>query len=377
MEDTTKMKFTLVYNDSTILISIPRNKSISVLRAEAYNIFHPKGKFTLIYKNRDLTPYSDTFIGKYFTTLKHVNILIRDKVHGSLSKSSSLPSLMNAEYLTQSKRALTKCSICANAQIGFFCRECCVFLCKYCRSVKTNKHYCHRTVTLYPEDLNKSAMLYKEIIKGELIEAMNAKVQRDEESASMKDVNDSNNSSNSSNNVKVKVNQFKSQLEMKLNELFELMLSIQKKMPVNLDDVSKSKSNVITKINNYNKEIDDYGKNEDITTADKLIKMFDELNHKETKLNEITSIIPKMQKWERINTLLTRTCKRIKRIMFTIINSSLDNNPNNNNTSIINDNVIDNSDYHQTIEQYINYYYSKQHNNHNHYNHVVSNNKRK
>ena len=59
----------------------------------------------------------------------------------------------------------------------------------------------------------------------------------------MKNVNDSNSSSN--NNVKVKVNQFKSQLEMKLNELFELMLSIQKKMPVNLDDVSKSKSNVI------------------------------------------------------------------------------------------------------------------------------------
>jgi hypothetical protein len=370
MEDTTKMKFTLVYNDSTILISIPRNKTISALRAEAYNIFHPKGKFTLIYKNRDLTPYSDTFIGKYFTTLKHVNILIRDKVHGSLSKSSSLPSLMNAEYLTQSKRALTKCSICANAQIGFFCRECCVFLCKYCRSVKTNKHYCHRTVTLYPEDLNKSAMLYKEIIKGELIEAKNAKVQRDEENASMKNVNDSNSSSN--NNVKVKVNQFKSQLEMKLNELFELMLSIQKKMPVNLDDVSKSKSNVITKINNYNKEIDDYGKNEDITNADKLIKMFDELNHKEMKINEITSIIPKMQKWERINTLLSRTCKRIKRIMFTIINSSLDNN---NNNSIINDNGIDNSDYHQTIEQYINYYYSKQYNHHN-YNHLI-NNKRK
>ena len=369
MEDTSKMKFTLVYNDSTILISIPRNKTISALRAESYNIFHPKGKFSLIYKNRDLTPYSDTFIGKYFSSLKHVHILIRDKIHGSLSKSSSLPSLINAEHLTQSKRALTKCSICANAQIGFFCRECCVFLCKHCRSIKTNKHYCHRTVTLYPEDLNKSAMLYKEIIKGELIEAMNAKAQREEESANNKDMND-----NDNNNIKLKVNQFKRQLEMKLNELFELMTSIQKKMPINLDEVSKSKTTVMTKINNYKTEIEEYGKNDDITSADKLIKMFEELNHKETKLNEITSIIPKMQKWERINMLLSRTCKRIKRIMFNVINTSLDNNNSDNNThSNINDNGIDNSDYHQTIEQYINYYYTKQQHHQSH--HI--NNKRK
>ena len=52
-----KMKFTLIYNDTGIQISAERNKIISHIKNQAYNLFNIKGKFTLFYKNRDLTPY--------------------------------------------------------------------------------------------------------------------------------------------------------------------------------------------------------------------------------------------------------------------------------------------------------------------------------
>lgn len=319
-----KMKITLIYNDTSIEIAAERNKIISYIKSQAYILFNIKGKFTLFYKNRDLTPYYEKEIGSYFKNLRHAHILIKDKT-SSLQLSKSLPHLkvynQQAEYLTQSKRALTKCINCNNVKINYFCRDCGVFLCKYCRMIKNGKHYSHRTVTLYPEDLNKSANLYKEVVNGDLYEAINSRSQMEAIQKSDLDIE-----------------KLASQLKSKLFTLFAEIEKIQRKAI----DISNYENNKDKYIKEINDAIADINEKSDIK-EESLIDAFDKLNQKDKSLELYSSLPSKLEQWETINNNVEDSLKSLERTIYNALSETLNE-------------KIDDSDY-RALQDYINYYY--------------------
>lgn len=320
-----KMKFTLVYNDTTIPIIVHRNKLINYLLNQAYTLFNIKGSFVLFYKNKDLTPYYEKEIGSYFKTLRHVHILIKDK-HISHKISKSLPSINRyAEVLTQSKRALSKCSQCKVYKINFYCRDCGVFLCKNCRMNKETKHYSHRTVTLYPENLNKSAILYREVVNGDLYEALNAK--------------------NQMNNIKendIDIEQLTDSLQNKLDILFQTLEKYQKSS-IDIDKYSYSKDNITKEINDTVQVVKHLYHNEH-----NILTSFEIINQMESKISNYTSINSKLSQWDKINSTIEESLKKVERKIYSVLSTALNE-------------QIENVDY-KALEEYINYYYQNNNN---------------
>lgn len=314
-----KMKFTLVYNDITIPIIVNRNKLINYLLNQAYTLFNIKGSFTLFYKNKDLSPYYEKEIGSYFQTLRHVHILIKDK-HNSRN-CKSLPSISRyAEVLTQSKRALSKCSQCKVYKINFYCRDCGVFLCKNCRMKKEAKHYSHRTVTLYPEDLNKSAILYREVVNGDLYEALNARNQ-------MKTIKEDD----------VDIDQLTDSLQSKLDVLFQTLEAYQKSS-IDIDKYSFSKDNITKEINDTIQVVKHLYCNEH-----NLLSSFETINQMESKISNYTSINRKLTQWDKTNSTIEESLKKVERKIYSVLSTALNE-------------QIENVDY-KLLEEYINYYY--------------------
>ena len=319
-----KMKFTLIYNDTGIQISAERNKIISHIKNQAYNLFNIKGKFTLFYKNRDLTPYYEKEIGSFFKNLRHVHILIKDRTT-TLQLSRSLPHIkinnQQAEYLTQSKRALAKCTNCKNVKINYFCRDCGVFLCKYCRMNKNGIHYSHRTVTLYPEDLNKSAILYKEVVNGDLYEALNSRTQM--ETIQKSDID---------------IGKLTSQLKSKLYNLFTEIKKYQSKT-IDIADYDNNKEKYIKEIDDA---IADINEKSD-TKEESLIAAFDKLNKKDKNLELYSSLTSKLEQWETINNNIEESLKSLERKIYNTLSVALNE-------------KIEDADY-RALQDYINYYY--------------------
>ena len=187
-----KVNVNLVFYGDNVTISIQRDKTLELLQRSAYDYFKPHGKIKLYYKNKELTPYLNYTIAKYFQKLKKIDILVKDtaKMDSYLENQIILESKLSINEITnnknntvlddntssknnnstnlnsmpQNKRALSFCWGCQKFPINMFCRDCCCFICKYCRMNLDNSHYSHRTITLYPENLAKSANLYKNVL---------------------------------------------------------------------------------------------------------------------------------------------------------------------------------------------------------------------
>ena len=72
-----KLEVTLTFNGKTEIIFVDNKKNISALKDMVYNIFYPiQGKFQLIYKLKDISPFEDIPLYKYFKNLMKISITV-------------------------------------------------------------------------------------------------------------------------------------------------------------------------------------------------------------------------------------------------------------------------------------------------------------
>lgn len=315
------MLFNLVYKDRMLSITVPRTKLISYVKTKAYNLFGPmRHRIVLMYKNKALTPYEEKAILSFFKSMRQANILIVDSatvknmisktLDQSMNKSGSaadnLPSInrSNSPFkdtstsTPQIKRYQTKCSECGKEKINFYCRDCAVFLCKYCRMNKGGNHYSHRTVTLYPEDLNKSAVLYKEVVNGMLHDAMNTQYKL-----------------RGTKQKKLNIQEMKENLLKKFDSLMIMTEAMKEDYP-KLENVNPNQKA-------FNKEIEDaiekIKKNEKGQMA---MERFDEINAKEKGVMSFLQIGNDILKYEKLNNKIEGIMKSLENKLNKVISNA-------------------------------------------------------
>ena len=344
-----KVTINLVFYGDNITISIKRDMPIEIIYRTAYDYFKPHGKIKLYYKNKELTPFFNYTIGKYFKKLKNIDILVKDSSrmdntfdnqlllnsdfnfehlnkfnsnNALLSSKSISKSLINKNKgnLPQNQRAMTFCWDCKKFPINIFCRDCGAFVCKYCRMDSENVHYSHRTVTLYPENLAKSANLYKNILIEDLNEVEKINMNRNKINEERQQIN-------------VDIERKKNHLVIKINRLINKINQIksyQKEIDyyINNKDKCKQKLNkAITSINTISNEYTQQYPTtltENITTKTKnnvkdLKEIFSKMNSIEKSTEKICKIGKTIQEWEEINTKLENALKNVEDRIYTII----------------------------------------------------------
>lgn len=331
------VKVTLVFNGNSVVTMVDRNKTISLLKSQAYVLFNIRTKFHLYYKTKVLTPYLDYLIKDYFKTQRQIHILVKPISSTQSTRntnSSSLP-LLNLNYsvepLVQNQRGNSKCSVCYVNKINFFCRDCGVFLCQKCRMVKKGNHYSHRTVTLYPENLNRSAMFYKEIVNSELFEAKTSNSQMME-------------NNNSILNNEIDIEQLKAKLMTKFQTLFQLAQKFKEKINSKFDvtDYAQNKEQYLTSVSNALKAFSDFKLNEGgLGLFDSTSKVHELENEHHNEID----IQKKIEMFIRYNNQIESAFKKIFKSFFTALSDGL--------------NQKECNIEHQAIKDYIDNYYKE------------------
>ena len=360
-----KVNVNLVFYGDNITISIQRDKPIDLIYRSAYEYFKLHGKVKLYYKNRELTPFLNYTIGKYFKKLKNIDILVKDssrmdnmfdnqlllnsnfnfeqlnKLNSSSNKIQSNKSLINSpnnsskSVLTQNQRAMTFCWDCKKFPINIFCRDCGAFICKYCRMDLENAHYSHRTITLYPENLAKSANLYKNVLIEDVNEVEKINMNRNKANEEKKEIN-------------VNIEEKKNHLAIKINRLINKINQIksyQKEINYYIKNKDKCKQKIINAINDLNQITDEYTNKNDnnpgineinnnknannnniiknqINTKNKikdLKEVFGKMNQIEKNTAKICKIGKTIKEWEEINKKLEEALKSVEKRICMII----------------------------------------------------------
>ena len=348
-----KVNVNLVFYGDNITISIQRDKPIDLIYRSAYEYFKLHGKVKLYYKNRELTPFLNYTIGKYFKKLKNIDILVKDssrmdnmfdnqlllnsnfnfeqlnKLNSSSNKIQSNKSLINSpnnsskSVLTQNQRAMTFCWDCKKFPINIFCRDCGAFICKYCRMDLENAHYSHRTITLYPENLAKSANLYKNVLIEDVNEVEKINMNRNKANEEKKEIN-------------VNIEEKKNHLAIKINRLINKINQIksyQKEINYYIKNKDKCKQKIINEINDLNQITDEYtnkndnnpgineiNNNKNVNNNIKDLKeVFGKMNQIEKNTAKICKIGKTIKEWEEINKKLEEALKSVEKRICMII----------------------------------------------------------
>jgi len=189
-----KLEILLSYNGRSETVSIDNKENLSSIKDKVYNIFYPiQGKFQLIYKNKDISPFEDIPLYKYFKNLMKVSITISPisstnknmlSKNASNSFNSSFQDVtvidkneislgnMNQSQISNAQNILIEkdrmiCNECKNKLISCFCRNCNQFLCKSCSEKYSSPHRTHSMVPINVSQIEKSAKSYKEIVSKE------------------------------------------------------------------------------------------------------------------------------------------------------------------------------------------------------------------
>ena len=356
-----KVNINLVFYGDNVTISIQRDKTIDLIHRTAYDYFKPHGKIKLYYKNKELTPYLNYTIAKYFQKLKKIDILVKDtaRMDSNLDNQYILNSKLSINELTnnnnnnilddnistkngnnqnknilpQNKRANTFCWDCKKFPINMFCRDCCAFICKYCRMDIDNPHYSHRTITLYPENLAKSANLYKNV----LIEDLN-EVQKVNKNAKK--------IAKENSEINIDIDAYKKHLFEKVNRLLNKIKQIksyQKEINYYITNKDKCKEKINKAIqeiksisNEYNNkklnEVNDDDGNNNNNIGD-LKDYFTRMNTIEKNTEKICHVGKTIEEWEDINSKLEIALKTVENKIYSIINEAMNDTsykPNNN-----------------------------------------------
>jgi hypothetical protein len=193
-----KLEIVLTYNGKNETLSIDNKENISSIKEKVYILFYPiQGKFQLIYKNKDISPFEDIPLYKYFKNLMKVSITVQsissstiqnilsnninssfnnslqditaiDKNDSSLGNTNTNQNQVNAQNqnnLLKKERML--CNDCRNKLIGYFCRNCNIFICKTCTEKYSSIHRSHSTVPINVSQIEKSAKNYKDLVSKE------------------------------------------------------------------------------------------------------------------------------------------------------------------------------------------------------------------
>ncbi len=190
-----KLEILLTYNGRNETLFIDNKQNISIIKEKIYNIFYPiQGKFQLIYKNKDISPFEDIPLYKYFKNLMKVSITIQlasstnnqnmlsknvnnsfntsfqdmtmiDKNDASLGNANQSQISNGQNPLIEKDRML--CNDCHKNLIYFFCRNCTLFICKNCVEKYSSPHKAHSTVSINVSQIEKSAKNYKELVSKE------------------------------------------------------------------------------------------------------------------------------------------------------------------------------------------------------------------
>ena len=184
-----KLEVTLTFNGKTEIIFVDNKKNISTLRDMVYNIFYPiQGKFQLIYKLKDISPFEDIPLYKYFKNLMKISITVNpinpqnflqknelstfnkslqdvteiDKNEASFGAENQSQINNTQNPLLEKDRLL--CNDCHTEIITNFCRNCNLFLCKFCSEKYSSPHHDHLIANINVADIEKSAKNYKDIV---------------------------------------------------------------------------------------------------------------------------------------------------------------------------------------------------------------------
>ena len=350
-----KVNINMVFYGDNITISMQRDKPIDLIYRSAYDYFKPHGKIKLYYKNRELTPFLNYTIGKYFKKLKNIDILVKDtskmdnmfdnqlllnsnfnfdnlnKLNSNNQNQSNKTNIISPKNnsksnLPQNQRAMTFCWDCKKFPINIFCRDCGAFICKYCRMDLENAHYSHRTITLYPENLAKSANLYKNVLIEDLNEVEKINMNRNKINEEKKEIN-------------INIEEKKNHLAIKINRLINKINQIksyQKEINYYIKNKDKCKQKINKAITDINQIADEYtnqnqnDKNNEINELNKnqnnmknnvkdLKEIFGKMNQIEKSTEKICKIGKTIKEWEEINKKLENALKTVENRIYTII----------------------------------------------------------
>ena len=351
-----KVNVNMVFYGDNITINIQRDKPIDLIYKSAYEYFKPHGKIKLYYKNRELTPFLNYTIGKYFKKLKNIDILVKDSSRmdnmfdnqlllnsnfnfeqlnklNSSNQAQSNKTLINSpknsskSVLPQNQRAMTFCWDCKKFPINIFCRDCGAFICKYCRMDLENAHYSHRTITLYPENLAKSANLYKNVLIEDLNEVEKVNMNRSKVNEEKKEIN-------------INIDDKKNHLAIKINRLINKIKQIksyQKEINYYIKNKDKCKQKINKAINEVNQITDEYTSKSDANTNINIInnnninqniiknnikdlkEVFGKMNQIEKNTEKICKIGKTIKEWEEINKKLEKALKNVENRIYMII----------------------------------------------------------
>ena len=350
-----KVNINMVFYGDNITINMQRDKPIDLIYRSAYDYFKPHGKIKLYYKNRELTPFLNYTIGKYFKKLKNIDILVKDtskmdnmfdnqlllnsnfnfdnlnKLNSNNQNQSNKQNIISPKNnsksnLPQNQRAMTFCWDCKKFPINIFCRDCGAFICKYCRMDLENAHYSHRTITLYPENLAKSANLYKNVLIEDLNEVEKINMNRNKINEEKKEIN-------------INIEEKKNHLAIKINRLINKINQIksyQKEINYYIKNKDKCKQKInkaITDINqiadeytnqnqnDMNNEINELNKNQNNmkNNVKDLKEIFGKMNQIEKTTEKICKIGKTIKEWEEINKKLENALKTVENRIYTII----------------------------------------------------------
>ena len=351
-----KVNVNLVFYGDNITISIQRDKPIDLIYRSAYDYFKPHGKVKLYYKNRELTPFLNYTIGQFFKKLKKIDILVKDssRMDNMFDNQLLLNSNFNFEHLNKlnsnntlqinrtlssksksnlpkNQRAMTFCWDCKKFPINIFCRDCGAFICKYCRMDFENAHYSHRTITLYPENLAKSANLYKNVLIEDLNEVEKINMNRNKINKEKMQIN-------------INIEEKKNHLAMKINRLINKINQIksyQKEINYYIKNKDKCKQKVnqaIKEVNNISNEYvvqqnettneENNILNNNITSSKNNVKdlkeIFTKMNTIEKNTAKICKIGKTIKEWEEINRKLENALKTVENRIYMIIEEAAD-----------------------------------------------------
>ena len=370
-----RVNVNLVFYGDNITFSIQRDKPIDEIYRSAYDYFKIHGKVKLYYKNKELTPYLNYSIAKYFNKLKNIDILVKDS--SRMDNTFDYQLLQNSNYnlerlnkinsnndfqiskniantvqnqnktnVPQNQRSMTFCWDCKKFPINIFCRDCCAFICKYCRMDLENAHYSHRTVTLYPENLAKSANLYKTILLADLneVEKINMNINK---------INEKN------KEININIDEKKNHLMIKINRLINKINQIksyQKEINYYIKNKDKCKQKINDAIKEINEVSNEYKQKNEIIDEDNnkevspkknskdLKEIFSKMNAIEKRTEKICKIGQTMQNWEEINLKLENALKGLENRIYNIIEEAAEGedlnyeNTNKNNNNVNNNN---------------------------------------
>ena len=351
-----KVNVNLVFYGDNITISIQRDKPIDLIYRSAYDYFKPHGKVKLYYKNRELTPFLNYTIGQFFKKLKKIDILVKDssRMDNMFDNQLLLNSNFNFEHLNKlnsnntlqinrtlssksksnlpkNQRAMTFCWDCKKFPINIFCRDCGAFICKYCRMDFENAHYSHRTITLYPENLAKSANLYKNVLIEDLNEVEKINMNR-------------NKINKEKMQIDINIEEKKNHLAMKINRLINKINQI-KSYQKEINYYIKNKDKCKQKINQAIKEVNNISNeyvvqqnettneennilNNNITSSKNNVKdlkeIFTKMNTIEKNTAKICKIGKTIKEWEEINRKLENALKTVENRIYMIIEEAAD-----------------------------------------------------